>query len=297
MEVTKPFKIPFDQLSEIYSKMGLPLNFQFTPTKESLYLLANKFYTAFAYTALDLHTKSRRPFPIDLSSLIERMCTKNLGGMCYEHDLLIYYILKHVGFEVSFVEVDDITMQKRWINDVVSAHAFVYVELNGKCYIVDPGYGLCGYRYPIEFDPNKELNEVSLSKEEKYIIEAGDDFYSMTSNYPSGDFSLFYTFQRPLIKRDVSYIEMAYARLFTTDTFIPIRDSRFYSSTKLDDGVIYLMFIRDADEFVAFKKELKRGKPVEKQVYKTFEEFREETIRLTGVQVPSRDEIIAKVYE
>ncbi|TNV76830.1 hypothetical protein FGO68_gene3287 [Halteria grandinella] len=58
-----------------------------------------------------------------------------------------------------------------------------------------------------------------------------------------------------------------------------------------------LMFVKDADEFVAFRKEFKRGKLIEKHSYKNFEEFRDDTLKLTGIQIPNRDEVIAKVFE
>lgn len=175
--------------------MCIPIGFEFTPNKEALYFIANKFYKAFKYTSLDLHLKDRKPKIIDLDALVERMCTKDQAGMCYEHDLLIYYILKHVGFEVSFIEVDSKTLQRLWNPMVVSSHSFVFVELNGASYFLDPGLGFRGFRYPILFDPSKELNEVYISKNEGYRIEAGDDYYAISSNYPTEDgrFALFYT--------------------------------------------------------------------------------------------------------
>ncbi|TNV77080.1 hypothetical protein FGO68_gene15537 [Halteria grandinella] len=208
------------------------------------------------YTSSQIsYLKNKKPLPIDLDALIERMCTKDQGGMCYEHDLLIYYLLKHVGFDVSFIEVDHSSLQRLWNPKVVSSHSFVFVELNGASYLLDPGLGFRGYRYPIEFDPSKDLNEV-------YLLE---------SNYQK--------------------------RLFTTEAMIPARDSRLFTAKRFEEGVLLTMFIKDADEFVAFRKEFKLGRLVEKHFYKNYEEFREDTLKLIGIQFPSREEVIAKVYE
>ncbi|TNV76957.1 hypothetical protein FGO68_gene7881 [Halteria grandinella] len=42
MERTETFKIPQAQLDELYEKMCIPVGFEFTPTKEALYFIANK---------------------------------------------------------------------------------------------------------------------------------------------------------------------------------------------------------------------------------------------------------------
>ncbi|TNV76770.1 hypothetical protein FGO68_gene17759 [Halteria grandinella] len=300
MEKIQSFQIPQAQLDKIYAKMGIPLGFQFTPIKEALYMITNKFFLAFNYTTLDLHIKGRKPLALDLNDLIDRMCIKDLGALCYEHDLLIYYLLKHLGFDVSFVEVQITFERKKWDTVAPSTHAFVYVQLNGLSYVLDPGAGNLAYRYPIEFDPSKDLNEIYLSKEEGYRIESDEDQYYLSTTFPSdnnGEFSVFYIFQRPIIKRDVADIEAAYKRLFTWEEFLRIRDSRFFSVKRTLEGLILVMFVKDAEQFVALRKEYKRGKPTEKHVYRTYEEFREDTIQIIGVQIPSRDDVIANIFE
>ncbi|TNV76808.1 hypothetical protein FGO68_gene16886 [Halteria grandinella] len=149
---------------------------------------------------------------------------------------------------------------------------------------IDPGAGFLAPRYPIEFDPSKDLNEI----------------YLLSTTFPSdnnGEYSIFYIFQRPIIKRDVADIETAYKRLYTWEEFLRIRDSRFFSVKRTFDGLILTMFIKDTDEFVAFKKVYKRGKPTEKQIYKAYEEFREDTIQLIGLQIPIREDVIANIFE
>ena len=138
-------------------------------------MIANKINTHIKYKALDMHVKDRKPYPVKLSDLVDRMCTKDDGGLCYEFDLLAYYVLVHIGFKVEFIEVDSNTIGEKWNPNRVTSHSVVLVTLDGKSYLLDPGCGFRGFRYPLEVDFSKEVNEVSLSSEENYKIVAYED--------------------------------------------------------------------------------------------------------------------------
>ena len=103
------------------------------------------------------------------------MCVNDEGGLCYEFDLITYYLLVHFGFTVDFIEVDSNTLGDKWNPDRVSSHSIVLVTLDGKTYLLDPGCGFRGFRYPLEVDLSKEINDISLSAEERYKVVAYED--------------------------------------------------------------------------------------------------------------------------
>ena len=246
-----------------------------------------------------MHVKDRKPYPVKLSDLVDRMCTKDDGGLCYEFDLLAYYVLVHIGFKVEFIEVDSNTIGEKWNPNRVTSHSVVLVTLDGKSYLLDPGCGFRGFRYPLEVDFSKEVNEVSLSSEENYKIVAYEDQYKISTSFlnDNNTWIEFYAWQRPIQTQSLDEIEAHYERLFSAPSFMFTRDSRFQSVIKTDNSILYTMMLRDQPKFVAFKNIYKRGQKKEKYFYKNYEEFQEDTIKLTGTPIPNRDQVIVNAYE
>ena len=125
--------------------------------------------------ALTFTLKVEGPRPIQLIDLVDRICVKDEGALCYEFSLLAYYILTHIGFEVNFIETDSNTIGERWNPNKLSSHSMVHVTYIDKSYLIDPGCGFRGFRYPLEVDFSRDVNEIALSSEEKYKITAYED--------------------------------------------------------------------------------------------------------------------------
>ncbi|TNV77225.1 hypothetical protein FGO68_gene2599 [Halteria grandinella] len=192
MEKKESFQISQAQLDEIFAKMGIPLGFQFTPTKEALYMITNQFYLAFKYTSLDLHIKGRKPISQDLVDLVDRMCTQDLGAMWRRRN----------GTQLTL---------QHTLSSMLSLMDYLILLIQ----VLD--FSLLGI--PLYLTPKK----------------------TFPSDNNNGEFSIYYNFQRPIVKSSVADIENAYKRLFTWDKHLRIRDSRYYQVKRTLDGLVEKM--------------------------------------------------------
>ena len=103
--------------------------------------------------------------PLDLPHLIDKIVKRGLGGYCFEHNKLSFELLKALGFKVRLLLARVIYNQEK---DVPRTHRITLLELDGKAYIVDTGFGSLGPRHPVELTPGK----VQLIGDETFRIQA-----------------------------------------------------------------------------------------------------------------------------
>jgi N-hydroxyarylamine O-acetyltransferase len=76
------------------------------------------------------------------------------GGLCYENCELAYYALEALGFDVHRMPVYCTYFEPYYVGSAKkSTHNILVVNIDGKQYLVDIGFGYNSLRYPIEFIP------------------------------------------------------------------------------------------------------------------------------------------------
>ncbi len=92
---------------------------------------------------------------LDLPVLFERLVTNRRGGYCFEHNKILFEVLKYTGFQC------DILLGRVLHNrniDVPRTHRITRVSLGDRKYIVDVGFGPLCPREPLclDFDDSQD---------------------------------------------------------------------------------------------------------------------------------------------
>lgn len=90
------------------------------------------------------------PIRLDLPSLQGKLVKERRGGYCFEHATLFASVLEALGFSVGrhtarvvlFVPADR----------SARTHMFLTVPVNGRTFVVDPGFGTLAPRVPVPLD-------------------------------------------------------------------------------------------------------------------------------------------------
>jgi N-hydroxyarylamine O-acetyltransferase len=108
------------------------------PTLATLRALHLRHALAIPFENLD--PLLRRPVPLDLASLEEKLVRGDRGGYCFEHNLLFKYALEALGFPVTGLAArvlwnvpDRATLPR--------THMLLRVEIDGEDHIADVGFG------------------------------------------------------------------------------------------------------------------------------------------------------------
>ncbi|RWM27109.1 arylamine N-acetyltransferase [Mesorhizobium sp.] len=109
---------------------------------------------------------------LDPASLQDKIFRRGRGGYCFEHNLIFMHALGALGFNVSGLAARVLWGQPE---DAVTArsHMLLRIELDGKTYIADVGFGGLTLTAPLLLEPNLEQ---PTPHEAFRIHEAGDHF-------------------------------------------------------------------------------------------------------------------------
>ena len=72
-----------------------------TPSLEFVKALQKKHIATFSFNNIAVLLK--KPISLDMQDIFEKIVTKNLGGYCFEHNFLMYEVLKSLGFNVRIL--------------------------------------------------------------------------------------------------------------------------------------------------------------------------------------------------
>ncbi|WP_192249334.1 arylamine N-acetyltransferase family protein [Mesorhizobium silamurunense] len=109
---------------------------------------------------------------LDPASLQDKVFSQGRGGYCFEHNLIFMHALAELGFNVSGLAARVLWGQP---DDTITArsHMLLRVELDGKTYIADVGFGGLTLTAPLLLEPDLEQQ---TPHEAFRIAEAGDHF-------------------------------------------------------------------------------------------------------------------------
>ncbi|RUT99847.1 arylamine N-acetyltransferase [Mesorhizobium sp. USDA-HM6] len=109
---------------------------------------------------------------LDPASLQDKVFSQGRGGYCFEHNLIFMHALEELGFNVTGLAARVLWGQP---DDTITArsHMLLRVDLDGKTYIADVGFGGLTLTAPLLLEPNLEQQ---TPHEVFRIAEAGDHF-------------------------------------------------------------------------------------------------------------------------
>ncbi|TIT02864.1 MAG: arylamine N-acetyltransferase [Mesorhizobium sp.] len=175
--------IPFD-IDAYFARIGYTgLRDASLETLKSLHLLHPQ---AIPFENLDPFLG--HPVRLDLASLQEKIVARGRGGYCFEHNLIFMHVLKALGFAVSGLAARVLWGQP---DDAITArsHMLLRVELDGRTYVADVGYGGLTLTAPLLLRPGLEQK---TPHETFRMVETGDHF-RLQANV-GGDWRTIYRF-------------------------------------------------------------------------------------------------------
>lgn len=118
---------------------------------EGLYLLQSSQVTSIPFENIDcLHDRSIRT---DLPHLENKILRQYRGGYCFELNGLFSHVLKTLGFNTRPL-LARVMYRGTEVNS--RTHIILLVEINGKKYIADTGFGGPGTYLPLPFEIDRE---------------------------------------------------------------------------------------------------------------------------------------------
>ncbi len=110
---------------------------------------------------------------LDLQSIYENIVVKNRGGYCFEHNKLMYEVLKELGFNVTHYlarVVNNTNIMK------AQTHRFTLLTLNDEKYLIDVGIGFRSPSVPVKFGDQASISHLGVAYN---IVELEDKTFSM----------------------------------------------------------------------------------------------------------------------
>lgn len=117
------------------------------------------------------------PVEIDIESIQDKIIHKQRGGYCFEHNLLFTHVLNSIGFNARPLAAR--VLIDRFEDDITTkSHALVLIELKGKKYIADTGFGSQSLTVPLELI--KDMTQ--HTPHEDYRIKERDDYFILQAS-------------------------------------------------------------------------------------------------------------------
>jgi len=145
------------------------------PTRPTLESILRAHMTRVPFENLDvLLGRGVRP---DLDSVYAKLVTARRGGYCFEHGTLLLATLQHLGFQAAAHTARVIQLRPR--AEAPLTHMFLTVELEGKTFVLDPGFGGDAPRVPVPLtgDEVRDGNDVHrmVRQGREWALEAAID--------------------------------------------------------------------------------------------------------------------------
>ena len=126
-----------------------------SPTLETLTALMRAHVRRIPFENLDVLLG--RGVRLDLDSVYAKLVEARRGGYCFEHSTLFRAALEHVGFQPVAHAARVVMLTAR--QAAPRTHMFLSVVLDGRTYVLDPGFGGHGPLLPLPLVENVETRE------------------------------------------------------------------------------------------------------------------------------------------
>jgi len=154
MATPSPFEglyAPVPDVAAYLQRIGFDGNAE--PTAECLKKLVQCHLFTVPFENLDIFHGHTEP-SLETAALFEKIVTNRRGGYCFELNGLFCKLLEAVGF-TCFCSMARITFKKDYINPI--AHRVILVDIDGKRYFCDVGFGGPSPIEPLEICFDKVL--------------------------------------------------------------------------------------------------------------------------------------------
>lgn len=138
-----------------------------TPTLATLAALHTRHTEAISFENLD--PLMGRPVRVDAESLQQKMVQDGRGGYCYEHNLLLKHALDALSFRVTGLAARVLWNEQ----DSPRTHMLLRVDLDGRPYIADAGFGGITLTAPLRLEAGIEQ---TTPHEAFRLVRVNDEF-------------------------------------------------------------------------------------------------------------------------
>ncbi len=154
----KEFKSYFEKLDIDPSRVSLDL------LKE----IQKKHLANFSFNNISVLLK--QDISLDIDDIIDKIIVNNLGGYCFEHNKLMYEILKSLGFTVHILIAKVLNNQDI---DSPRTHRITLVEWRNNQYLLDVGFGAVCPQIPLNINDTKDNKDYRIikNKDNDYQLE------------------------------------------------------------------------------------------------------------------------------
>ncbi len=135
-------------------------------TIEDIQKLIKAHVSLFAFSSLKVLLEDE--ISLDLGSIYKSLVVEKRGGYCFEHNKLMYEVLKELGFDVEFYLARVVNNLDK---EVPQTHRFTLLNYGDKKYLIDVGIGFRSPSVPIKFGEETTISHLGI----KYKIEKFDD--------------------------------------------------------------------------------------------------------------------------
>jgi N-hydroxyarylamine O-acetyltransferase len=112
------------------------------------------------------------PVRLDPASLEQKLVRDGRGGWCYEHNMLLSYVLRALGFRVTWLAARVLYNAAEGAAPARS-HMLLRIDLGDQPYIADVGFGGLTLTAPLRLEPDIEQ---STPHEPFRLIRASEEF-------------------------------------------------------------------------------------------------------------------------
>ncbi|MFM2479819.1 arylamine N-acetyltransferase family protein [Celerinatantimonas sp. YJH-8] len=122
------------------------------------------------FTFNNLSVLLKEDISLDMDTLLSKVVRRKSGGYCFEHNKLAYELLNSLGYSVRLVVGK---VLNNFVRPVPRTHRITLVEIDGKSYLVDVGFGANCPITPIALNhPQPQLS--GLDHYQIHVLENGE---------------------------------------------------------------------------------------------------------------------------
>lgn len=129
----------------------------------------------------------RRPILLDEESLFEKIVGNRRGGYCFEMNGIFSMVLKELGYKVTDLLAKGIMPDG---TKTAKTHQVLMVEVEGKKWLVDVGFGNEGISAPLLIQTEEEQHQFTNT----YRIVSGENNEYILQNKIDGEYQNMYAF-------------------------------------------------------------------------------------------------------
>lgn len=163
-------------IGRILERLNLkPNQTNYPPTLENLQLLMKQYLLTVPYENLDFKLHHR--FSSNILKVYDKIVENKRGGICYESNMLFFYLIKNLGFEAHMIFAQ---IEESYYIGKEYPHLAMLVFIEEKSYLVDVASGE-NVREPLDIE---DANNISISENKEYKIgQEGNKYILLVKNH------------------------------------------------------------------------------------------------------------------